>query len=264
MNAVACPVCGRAASRDPFYHDWHGRRFWLMRCGRCTHQFIHPPITGEEQDMIFRDEYFSAGGGWVGNCWDEDYLSAEPQLRLEAKEILGMLGAASGRLLDVGCAGGVFLDEARRSSFEVDGIELNASMARIARERFGLEPVRSRIEDVEEARWGSEFDVITFLDVLEHIPEPGAALSKAARWLKHEGLLFIRGPLKNSRRVMAKESARRMLRMIKRLPGYPLDANQFNVRSMETLLARAGFNGIDYINRTEDFSNILARRRLPR
>lgn len=260
MDAATCPVCDGRSAKDPFYYVWRGRRFWIMRCRSCTHQFVHPSITDEEQELIFRDEYFSAGGGWVGSCWDLDYVSAESRLRQEANEILGMLPVRSGRLLDVGCAGGVFLDESRKRGFIVDGIELNASMAQHARDAYGIEPIRSRIEEIEDTRWGPEFDVITFLDVLEHLPAPRGALSKAARWLKPDGCLLIRGPLKSGRLVRAKETLRRLLRIRKRVPGYPLDANYFNVRSIETLLAGTGFRILDYINTTKDFSNILARK----
>lgn len=261
MEQAVCPVCEGLSARDPFYHDWHDRVFWLMRCRRCTHQFIHPSVTSEEQGMIFTDKYFSALGGWVGNIWDMDYVSAETELRAEAQEILDILPIRAGRLLDIGCAGGVFLDESRRRGFSVEGIEFNESMVRSAMDRYGLEPIQSRIEDVEDEKWGPGFDVITFLDVLEHLPAPGAVLLKAARWLKPDGHLLVRGPMKNSRIVLAKEMLRRVLRIKKHLPGYPLDANQFNTRSMETLLTRTGFRIVDYVNRTSDFSNILARLR---
>lgn len=256
---ASCPVCGGPAAREPFRYDWGGRRFWIMRCGECTHQFVHPPITSDEQEMIFDDGYFSAGGGWAGSWWDLDYLAAERELRIEAREILAMLPLRSGRLLDIGCAGGVFLDEARRRGFSVEGVELNPSMARAARERFGIEPVGARVEDVDGDRWDAAFDAITFLDVLEHLPAPGAALTKARRWLAPGGCLLIRGPLKSSGLVFAKEAARRLLGIVKSLPGRPLDANLFNVRSMETLLCATGFEAIEYISRTGDFSNILAR-----
>ncbi len=232
-----------------------------MRCRHCSHQFIFPSVTQIEQGMIFTDKYFSALGGWVGNVWDKDYVSAEPELLEEAEEILDILPVRSGRLLDVGCAGGVFLDESRRRGFSVSGIELNESMVRSAKERFGIEPIQSRIEDIEDEKWDMEFDVITFLDVLEHLPAPRAALSKAACWLKPDGYLLLRGPMKNSRLVHAKEMLRRFLKITKRLPGYPLDANQFNMRSMETLLDRTGFKVIEYVNKTGEFSNILARHR---
>jgi len=139
-----------------------------------------------------------------------------------------MLPAKSGRLLDIGCAGGTFLDEARTEGFEVAGIELNPSMAEHARATYHLDVMISRIEDVPLNTWSRAFDIVTLLDCLEHVPQPLAAIRKIHRWLRPGGHVFIRGPLSNSPIAIAKESLRRILGVAKRLPGYPLDANMFN------------------------------------
>lgn len=52
---------------------------------------------------------------------------------------------------------------------------------------------------------------------------------------------------------------RRTLRVEKKLPGYPLDANTFNRRSLERLLTECGFDSPRWINATKDFANVLAR-----
>ncbi len=155
-----CSVCGSSTvQRDPYYYDWHGSRYWIMRCRTCTHQFVHPPIAAAHQEAIYADHYFSRDGDWVCGLWDADYRGAEPQLRYEAREILGMLPLSSGRLLDIGCAGGVFLDEARQRGFEVTGIELNASMALHARSKYGLEVMNARLEEVDFHTWNAHFEM---------------------------------------------------------------------------------------------------------
>lgn len=230
-----------------------------MHCNSCSHQFVRPPVSADEQGMIYSDEYFSKNGDWVCGLWDADYVAAEPQLRAEAREILDMLPLKSGCLLDIGCAGGIFLDEARRCGFQVKGIELNSSMVRCATQTFGIDVVQGRIEDIEMETFDGEFDVITLLDVLEHLPAPNATLQKVARWLKRGGFVFIRGPLSNSPYDHSKEAIRRFLRIRKRLPGYPLDANMFNKRSLQTLLSITGFLVEAWFNETSGFANLLGR-----
>lgn len=259
--APRCSVCEGAHVRpEPFFYDWRGRRFRIWRCRQCTHQFVHPAVTPHEQALIYSDQYFAKEGDWVCGIFEAGYTDAQAQLKDEAREILDLLPVSSGRLLDIGCAGGVFLNEARDRGFDVSGIELNASMAAHARRTYHVRVLNDRIEDVAASRWLHHFDVITLLDCLEHVPQPRKAMRKIARWLRPGGFVFIRGPLSNSRMVRIKEGLRRALRVRKRLPGYPLDANTFNKRSLRTLLALSGFQAPVWMVETRSFANMLARR----
>jgi len=257
----SCSACGEApVSPEPYYYDWRGRRFWIYRCAHCTHQFVYPPVTSDDQRLIYSDTYFSKEGDWVCGIFQSGYTEAEQQLKEEAHTILDMLPVTSGRLLDVGCAGGVFLNEARARGFDVAGLELNSTMAAYAATTFRLEVLNSRIEDVAVEYWDQQFDVVTLLDCLEHIPEPLAAMRSIARWLRPGGVVFIRGPRGNSRLARLKEAIRRVLRVRKQLPGYPLDANMFNNQSLETMLTRSGFQQAVWLEQTPTFANLWARR----
>jgi SAM-dependent methyltransferase len=259
--SIACTVCGQPTKPDPFFYEWKHRRFTIRRCIDCTHQFVHPPVTSEDQSEIYSDNYFSRDGDWVCGLFGAGYIESEPLLRAEAREVLAMVPASRGRLLDIGCAGGVFLDEARRGGFSVAGIELNASMADHARTTYGLDVRTSPIEELPVSAWAEGFDVITILDCLEHIPEPRTAMSKVASWLNPGGHVLIRGPLADSPIARMKESLRRMLGIQKRLPGYPLDANMFNRRSLARLLDEAGFAPPSWIRATSNFANVLSQKR---
>lgn len=258
---VSCTACDEdSATRDPFFYRWRDRRFDLYRCGRCTHQFIWPVVSEEDQAIIYSDAYFSTNGDWACGHYGSGYTEAENALRQEARHILSMF-PNHGALLDIGCAGGVFLDEARRSGFErVSGIEFNPTMAARARQMYGLDILTARLEDVPRLQWEETFDVTTLLDCLEHIPYPLAAVRKIAGWMKPGGLLVIRGPLSDSTAARWKEAVRRFVRIPKRLPGYPLDANTFNPRSLESMLRAAGLRIVQWRDRTENFANCLAHK----
>ena len=260
-GAPRCTVCGSTrVSRDPFYYAWRDREWWITRCHECSHQFVFPSVTAADQAIIYGDQYFSRDGDWVCGIFDADYISAEPQLRDEAREILGMIERRGGRLLDIGCAGGFFLDEARKAGFAVAGIELNEVMAAHARDTLSLEVAQGRIEDIPVERFGTPFDVVVILDCLEHIPNPRGLMQKVAAWTRPDATLFIRGPLVNSRVARGKEAVRRMLGATKQLPGYPLDANAFNKRSLGRLIGDAGFRVDAWLKETGSFANLRARR----
>ncbi len=101
-----------------------------------------------------------------------------------------------GRVLDVGCATGLFLHEMQLGGWEVQGVEPTAEAAAYARERFGLPVAVGRLR--EAALPAASFDAITFWDVLEHLQTPWADLQEAVRLLKPGGLLVVRIPNQES------------------------------------------------------------------
>jgi SAM-dependent methyltransferase len=100
--------------------------------------------------------------------------------------------APRGRLLDVGCAHGFFLAEARRRGFEVAGVEFNPDMAAFARDGLGLDVVEGLWSEVTPP--DGPFDVVTFNDTLEYLPDPVGALRKAGELLTRNGLVFAKTP----------------------------------------------------------------------
>jgi 2-polyprenyl-3-methyl-5-hydroxy-6-metoxy-1,4-benzoquinol methylase len=258
---IVCPACAASGGTiEPFYYRWRGRVFDLARCPTCTHQFVYPPVTPEDQAVIYSDAYFQKGGDWAVGVFPESYTDSTPELIKEARAVLAML-PPGGTLVDLGCAGGLFLHEAQQAGYTVQGVELNAQMAQHARDRYGLTVLTSRLEDIPTDYFlPGSVDVVTLMDCLEHIPEPLAVLRSVARWVKPGGALFIRGPLQNTRSGALKESLRRTLGIRKQLPGYPLDANAFNKRSLTTMLLAAGFHAPHWIGEAPGFANVSATR----
>jgi 2-polyprenyl-3-methyl-5-hydroxy-6-metoxy-1,4-benzoquinol methylase len=243
----------------PFYYMWRGCRWSILRCMVCTHQFVYPFLTKVEQEVIYSDQYFTAEGDWVEGVWPLGYIEAEEELRREAGEVLEMLPRRDGRLVEVGCAGGFFLDEARRRGFEVAGVELNEKMVSHARLALGLHVIHGRVEDIEHDRVPFNCHVIVLMDVIEHIPDPYAFFHKVCHWLTPGGCVLIRGPLHNDPIGRAKAEIRRALWIEKQLPGYPLDVNLFTKKSLTRLLEQLGFGDFVWINETRGFANVVAR-----
>jgi 2-polyprenyl-3-methyl-5-hydroxy-6-metoxy-1,4-benzoquinol methylase len=98
-----------------------------------------------------------------------------------------------GRLLDVGCATGVFLARIQASQdWELFGVEISDYAVRIAREQNNLNISHGTLED---ACFPSEFfDAVTLWDVLEHLHDPTRSLIEIHRILKKDGVLIFRVP----------------------------------------------------------------------
>lgn len=97
---------------------------------------------------------------------------------------------ATGRALDLGCASGFFLENLRRRGWEVMGCELADWAAQRARELFGLTVMTGDILKLQLPK--NAFDLVTLWDVVEHMPDPAAALLKAKDAAKPNGLIIVR------------------------------------------------------------------------
>lgn len=97
-----------------------------------------------------------------------------------------------GRLLDVGCAAGHFLETAQRNGWDVYGVELSSYAAQLAKEKFGDHIYAGPYETVPFTR--DFFDCIIMSDVLEHFPDPQTAIELSGLLLKNNGLLVVVTP----------------------------------------------------------------------
>jgi SAM-dependent methyltransferase len=109
-----------------------------------------------------------------------------------------------GSLLDVGCATGEFMIVAGDRGWEVCGVEVSPYASMLA-ERRGLEVVTGTLTQAGFA--DASFDVVTMLDVVEHLEAPLAELIEVRRILRPGGVLVMETPNWNSiyRRILRRD-----------------------------------------------------------
>jgi 2-polyprenyl-3-methyl-5-hydroxy-6-metoxy-1,4-benzoquinol methylase len=124
---------------------------------------------------------------------DPEYAEEDSSRSINAHLSLHTLRrfAKKGRLLDVGCATGFFLNAARLD-FETIGIEPSEWAADYARTRLRLDVLTGNLEEV--AIESGSFDVVTLIDVIEHVTDPKAALQRVSGLLKPGGWLYLVTP----------------------------------------------------------------------
>jgi 2-polyprenyl-6-hydroxyphenyl methylase / 3-demethylubiquinone-9 3-methyltransferase len=113
---------------------------------------------------------------------------------------LGYIEAGAGgiqgkRVLDVGCGGGILSEAMAARGANVTGIDLADKPLKVAKLRLfesGLKVDYRMISAEELARTSDErFDVVTCMEMLEHVPDPGSVLQACAALLKPGGKLFV-------------------------------------------------------------------------
>jgi len=98
-----------------------------------------------------------------------------------------------GRVLDLGCASGGLLALLRPRAGHLAGLELSATATHAAAQ-VADHVVQGAIEDAGLPFEAGSFDLVVLADVLEHLPDPLAALRRAAGWCRPTGRVLVSVP----------------------------------------------------------------------
>jgi 2-polyprenyl-6-hydroxyphenyl methylase/3-demethylubiquinone-9 3-methyltransferase len=126
------------------------------------------------------------------------------------------------RVLDVGCGGGILSDSMARQGADVLGIDLSTKALKVA-QLHALEAQTSRVQyreiSVEQlaAEQPNSFDVVTCMEMLEHVPDPASVVKACAALVKPGGRVFFSTIHRNTKAfLMAVVGAEYLLNMLPR------------------------------------------------
>jgi SAM-dependent methyltransferase len=180
-NLLHCPACGEQRPHKMLYVK---NKCGILRCDLCG--LGRADATGFDPAGYYTHDYFS-GGHADGYA---DYAATEPVLRRQFAREVGFLRrlCPTGRLVEIGCAFGFFLREARRH-YAVGGIELSQAAAAHCRD-LGLNVATGEASEQILAQF-APVDVFVLLDVIEHLSEPFETLDRCMRSLQPNGRIVL-------------------------------------------------------------------------
>jgi SAM-dependent methyltransferase len=232
----------------------------IVRCAYCGHGQLEPMPAAAVLDSAYAE------------AASEDYLREEAGQRATARRMLDRIERHAPRpgvpgtsvplqLLDLGCWVGFLLAEAAERGWEAVGVEPSAWASALARDRLGLDV---RTGDLFAADLEPQsFDAVVMADVIEHLPDPGAALDRVHEWLAPGGVLALALPDAGS--PLARALGAKWWSVL------PTHVQYFTRGSLEILLSRHGFHVLEartapkaftvryYLERLGGYSPPLAR-----
>jgi 2-polyprenyl-3-methyl-5-hydroxy-6-metoxy-1,4-benzoquinol methylase len=192
LERVRCNLCGADDTAPVTELDG----FHIVRCRQCGLVYVNPRYQERLLQEIYTKAYYDHDGinsgleffGYDNYLEDQENITITFAKRLRTIERF----ADKGRLLDIGCAAGFFLDLARSEGWEAIGSEVSEFSVHYARETLGLDVRLGELRDLQfEAQ---SFDVVTMWDVIEHLPDPMSELREVRRVLSDGGMLSIITP----------------------------------------------------------------------
>lgn len=191
MKLYLCPICQSSNTVELYPANINPKKlsftytktpdsnktFRSVRCRNCTHVFCSPlpkNIYKNYEDVV-----------------DKEYLRYEISLVTSARLVLKLIKDyfPSGRILDVGCATGVFLEIAKKEGYSVEGLELSRWSSEIAKKK-AITIYRERLDKLAKQKPG-RYDIITLFGVIEHFEEPIKEMDAIKKLLKPGGLLVV-------------------------------------------------------------------------
>ncbi len=223
----------------------------IYRCPSCGHMQLGEMPAGP----VLESGYAEAAS--------TDYVQESAGQRETARRALADIErrVGRGRLLDLGCWVGFLLAEARDRGWDGVGVEPSAFASGFAREQLGLD-VRTG-ELFSASLPAHSFDAIVMGDVIEHLPNPAAALERIRGLLRPGGVVWLALPDAGS--AVARLLGRRWWSVI------PTHVQYFTRDSMTLLLERHDFEPLAittapkaftvgyYLSRIDGYSRTLGR-----
>lgn len=227
MKQVRCQVCDNDNTQSIKKEgDWN-----IVQCKSCGLVYVNPQ-PGED----FLKEHYQSYLPESQTDIDDWGKMMSGIFRESLKIIYKTVGVGRGKLLDIGCAHGFFVENAVNTGWDASGIDLSLSAVQYARGR-GLEVSNSTL--FEKAYEDNEFDVVTMFYVLEHLPDPCKYLKEVHRILKPSGLLLVRVPHTTPIVEILK-----LFNISNTLYDAPSHLTDFSPQSLARMLEKNGFDSI--------------------
>ena len=174
-----CMVCNSKNIKS-YLLDFHDIN--IDKCKDCGFQFMNPQYSND-----YLNEYYSQYSQDDDyNYWREaTFYGHRFYLSLVEKHI------QPGKLLDIGCGNGHLLEAAKSRGWSISGYDVDEKSTRRVADRLN-EKIYSGNFFTNDL--GENYDLICMHQVLEHVKDPNAYLSKTYELLKDNGYLFIAVP----------------------------------------------------------------------
>jgi SAM-dependent methyltransferase len=224
----------------------------IRGCSSCGSAQVVPTPAPSTLAGLYSADYYESyveGPGVAGGSKE-----VPPYLEKRLDELSRRFG--KGRMLDFGCAEGLFVAYARDKGWESFGVETSEWAAERGRKRYGVQIFDTTLEDTPIP--SASLDVVHANHVFEHLPDPVGAMRAAMRLLRPGGILVAEVP-----QELFIPLADRLLGLMR--PAHAVPPNYhivfFSKRGLKLAAERAGFavERIDNLRHTE----VLARRPRP-
>lgn len=185
----SCTFCKKKLTTYVLENILINKNFYnLYKCDQCKIGMLHPFPSEEELTKLYScGNYRTKTGKRFGSTIEFLIYLGRLRKRRRISQFVKV-----GKILDIGCGRGLFLDVMRRGGWDPIGTELNEKTAFYAFKTYGLKVLHGDI--TQHKLLSQSLDAININQVLEHLKNPDQVIEESYRLLRKGGMLIISVP----------------------------------------------------------------------
>jgi 2-polyprenyl-3-methyl-5-hydroxy-6-metoxy-1,4-benzoquinol methylase len=180
-----CILCN--GSNSSVIEDCEGG-YKVLKCLGCGLVYVDPIPRKESLKKAYSGEYYTP--------WLENQRTQRIKMWKSRLQTLNSFARRKGKLLDVGCGEGLFLELASKNGWNIAGTEISPFAVTYGKGRLGLNILQGELINIGFP--DNKFDAVTMWHVLEHTTNPLVILKEIRRILKDDGVFILAIPNLNN------------------------------------------------------------------
>jgi len=186
---MKCGICG--STNVKFFERSKRYNFDVFMCSDCKVGFRYP-MPGEEEIERFYSKDYYLGNNYYSYLDERKVKGSSFVWRGRLNKLLQVYKSFNNikpsNILDIGCSFGGLLLEASKLGLKPYGVEISSYSSSYAKRR-GIEVFERSLEDVDLPE--SFFDIVTMIEVIEHLSDPFKSVEKVFDSLKKGGVFLV-------------------------------------------------------------------------
>ncbi|MBA3705484.1 MAG: class I SAM-dependent methyltransferase [Bacteroidetes bacterium] len=192
-NLSNCPVCNSSKFSHFIMCEDHTvsrETFQIVQCNSCGFKFTNPRPEENKLGKYYKSETYISHSNTKKGFINYTYQAIRKYTLLKKLQLISKY-YKTGKILDIGCGTGEFLNIFKRAKWDTLGIEPDENARKMAIEKYDL-MIKSELEikDLED----ETFDVISMWHVLEHVPKLHERIEDLKRLIKPNGIIIVAVP----------------------------------------------------------------------